>query len=188
MNEPRVLDACCGGRMMQRAAEISECGTYRWSLSRVFGGHRSVCWIMLNPSTADAMKDDPTIKRIIGFSQRWGYGRLEVVNLYPYRSPSPKDLARWLDQVRAGNNWDGRDAIWHNIRFARSALQRADLVMGAWGASCPDQLWPSWFINEVIDDKGIHHLGETLGGDPKHPLARGHHRIPDNQMPIPWKT
>ena len=69
-------------------AELSNCGTYRWRLWRdhLLGDYAKhngpVCWIMLNPSTADAFKDDPTIRRIIGFTMRWGYDALEVGHPY----------------------------------------------------------------------------------------------------------
>jgi len=58
---------------------ISPCGKYRYLLERKWGiGLPCVTWIMLNPSTADAEKDDPTIRRCIGFSKAWGYGSLRL--------------------------------------------------------------------------------------------------------------
>ena len=74
-------------------AEISDCGKCRWQLWRIWDDSKpKILWIMHNPSTADAEKDDPTIRRIINFSKSWGFGGLYVGNVFPYRSTNPKDL------------------------------------------------------------------------------------------------
>src|SRR6185369_17379869 len=87
-------------------AVISKCGKYRYSLRREWiGGAGTVCFIMLNPSTADASVDDPTIRRCIGFAQRWGYQILEVVNLYAYRATRPRDMFAAADPVGPENEY-----------------------------------------------------------------------------------
>ena len=64
-------------------AVISQDERHRYSLTRRWGdGPRVCCWIMLNPSTADATTDDPTIRRCIGFTHGWGYDALTIINLY----------------------------------------------------------------------------------------------------------
>ena len=74
-------------------AVISQDERHRYSLTRRWGdGPRVCCWIMLNPSTADATTDDPTIRRCIGFTHDWGYDALTVVNLYAWRATDPADL------------------------------------------------------------------------------------------------
>jgi len=71
--------------MLNQGAVIDPTGDYRYSLWRVWHPKASrVAFIMLNPSQADATVDDPTIRRCIGFAQRWGYGSLEAVNLFAY--------------------------------------------------------------------------------------------------------
>lgn len=72
--------------MMRSHAVLSEDGVYRYRLTREWGENldacKRVCFVMLNPSTADASKDDPTIRKCIGFATRLGFDALEVVNLF----------------------------------------------------------------------------------------------------------
>ena len=78
-------------------AVISGCGTYRYLLTRRAGpGERAAAFILLNPSTADAATDDPTIRRCLGFARRWGCGRFFVLNLFAFRATYPAEL-RWAD-------------------------------------------------------------------------------------------
>jgi hypothetical protein len=78
---------------MKGSAVFDETGSYRYLLGREWEGTgEAVGFIMLNPSTADAMTNDPTIRRCIGFARAWGYGSLWVGNLFAYRSRDPKRL------------------------------------------------------------------------------------------------
>lgn len=80
---------------MIKSAIISECGKYRYSLSRIWDENKAnVLFIMLNPSTADGDVDDPTIRRCIGFAKSWGYGGIYVGNLFAYRATDPKELLK----------------------------------------------------------------------------------------------
>lgn len=76
----------------ERSALISPCGTYRYWLHRRWDDRELLYWIMLNPSTADAMKDDPTIRKCIGFAKLNGYGGIAVGNLFAYRATDPREL------------------------------------------------------------------------------------------------
>ena len=75
-------------------AKISECGNYRYWLTREseleHPGRGTALFIMLNPSTADASEDDPTIRRCRGFAKSWECAGLTVANLYALRSTNPK--------------------------------------------------------------------------------------------------
>ena len=90
---------------MNRDAILSECGTYRYLLQRSWDVRlQAVCFIMLNPSTADATQDDPTIRRCIGFAQRLGFGQLEVVNLFALRATQPAALKVHVDPIGPEND------------------------------------------------------------------------------------
>jgi len=133
-------------------ATFSRDRRYRYRLWRRWDRARPVvAFVMLNPSTADARRDDPTIRRCIGFARRWGYGGIEVVNLFAYRSTDPRLLRRLRDPV-------GRD----NHRHIRRALRKAALVIVGWGA---------WTVRSPLEDLGrARCLGLTSGGQPRHPL------------------
>src|ERR1700721_1892011 len=81
---------------VSKSAEISECGQYRWWLRRSWvrrdSETKTVCFVMLNPSVADGIVDDPTIRRCIGFTRSWGYSVLSVRNLFPFRATEPRSL------------------------------------------------------------------------------------------------
>jgi hypothetical protein len=144
---------------MIRAAHISECGKYRYILSRRWGDlmSRHLAFVMLNPSTADAETDDNTIRKCIMFARREGYGRLSVVNLFAYRSTDPVAMLALPADVARGPENDS----W--IAFA---ARDADHVVCAWGVPggklIPEPLWPYRFK--------CSHLGLTASGAPKHPL------------------
>src|SRR4051794_12691770 len=89
---------------LEQNAVISICGRYRYLLTRQVGpGQRTATFIMLNPSTADASNDDPTIRRCIGFARQWGCGRLAVLNLFAFRATDPADLKRAEEPVGPEN-------------------------------------------------------------------------------------
>ena len=70
-----------------RAAVLSDCERYRYVLERQIGaGDRVVLFVMLNPSTADAFKDDPTVIQCCKFASRWGFDRVHVVNMFALRA------------------------------------------------------------------------------------------------------
>lgn len=144
-------------------AIISEDGNYRYMLSRTGLGGSGICvFIMLNPSTADADIDDPTIRRCRGFASDWGFDQLVVVNLFALRTSNPQILYKALDPI-------GPDNDTHLLHYVRPV--NADLVVGAWGAH-------GKFNNRGRDVKAVlyryairlSHMGLTQSGEPKHPL------------------
>lgn len=142
---------------------------YRYTLTRTVGDDpRQLCWVMLNPSTADESTDDPTIRRVIRFTRDNGYGRLIVVNLFAARTTRPRHLLEMSDPV-GPNNFD----------IIREAIQSSDDVVFAWGAwwaaNCRDTsrrfLWPPpvTFLARNAGRTALC-LGKTRAGDPRHPL------------------
>lgn len=153
--------------ILRRGADISACGRYRFSLSRDWGrddGPR-VCFVMLNPSTADASEDDPTIRRCIGFAQQWGAHGLTVVNLFAWRATDPHQLiVGSVDKVGEGNN----DVICHETARAR-------LVVAGWGSPSEAHVRThtharAWHVSRLLRHRQVMCLGTTKDGMPRHPL------------------
>ena len=140
-------------------AHFSVCGQFRYLLTREFHGDSTCLFIMLNPSTADAAQDDPTFRRRTSFAKREGFGRLEVVNLYAFRSPSPAVLFAAADSVGPTND--------HEIE---GALDRADSVIAAWGNHADQERVAE--VARLIKRSGkvSNCFGLTKLRQPKHPL------------------
>lgn len=137
-------------------AIISKCGQYRYLLWRVWDESKPyVGWVMLNPSTADATQDDPTIRRCIGFTKAWGYGGIRVANLYAYRAAKPSELWKQDDPY-------GPD----NARYLRMLREGCPLVVAAWGANAD----PGDARRAVRELAPLFALGLTKHGQPRHPL------------------
>lgn len=146
-----------------QTADISDCGTYRYRLGRRWGPGSSVLWIMLNPSTADADVDDPTIRRCIGFAKRWGHDAIEVVNLYALRATDPQALLRHRDPFGPRN--------WHTLQGAIGG--RHALNVAAWGAKAVRVPASTHVHVPMMAGRvgaRVHCLAVTKDGHPRHPL------------------
>jgi hypothetical protein len=144
-----------------RGAVFDAGGRYRYALTRRWAaGGAAVAFVLLNPSAADAERDDPTIRRCMGFARAWGCAALEVVNLFAWRATRPAMLRQAPDPV-------GLDNDAHLLRAARGA-QRVVLAWGAHG----DLGGRDAAVLALLERSGIraHCLGVTLGGQPRHVL------------------
>lgn len=142
-------------------ATLSEDFLYRYRLWRTWGDGERMAWIMLNPSTADASVDDPTIRRCMGFARREGYDGIEVINLYALRCTKPRHLLDHPDP-------EGRD----NARYWDGVLTDCGvgMVVAAWGAHTDRRLAPSRALGQYYPG-GWYCLGTTTrSGEPRHPL------------------
>lgn len=139
-------------------------GDYRYNLYRIWDFEKPrVTWIMLNPSTADADNDDPTIRRCIGFSKKFGYGGMSVVNLFPYRAANPKDLM--LAKSPDGPTFRNKNSIQAHTGDGR-------VVICAWGAHGNHMNRAMWTASDLQERKvKLWRLGSpTKSGQPRHPL------------------
>jgi hypothetical protein len=142
---------------VRRSALFSPDRVYRYRLTRRWARGPSIVWIMLNPSTADERRDDPTIRRCIGFSRAWGFGGLTVVNLFALRTPEPRDLREHPDPIGLDND-----------RHITAAAASAEQVVAAWGAFA--------FAREraeaiqALVKRSLLCLSRSASGAPSHPL------------------
>ena len=145
-------------------AIYSDCETFRYALTRIWADGPHLLWVMLNPSTASELANDPTVERCERRSRALGYGAFRVVNLFALRATDPRRLRAVDDPVGPENDAALREgAAW------------ADAIFCGWGGHGgfrqQDQrvaglLWQS--------GKPVYHLGLTQAGQPKHPLYIGY--------------
>ena len=166
-------------------------GSNRLTLWREWGSGPKACVIGCNPSTADATKDDPTSR----WWNRWflqnGFGRYDAVNLYPFCTSSPAECRKIVGAIDRGA-WDVRDALhFVNLPHVVSMAKAAAQVFVCWGAIAWDDVWIEHVIEEIQSGEppypDLWCWGTTASGAPKHPLARGAHRIPVDQPAIMWR-
>jgi len=151
MRKPKYLDM---------GALVSDDGLYRYWLSRRLAmGERAVLFVGLNPSTADALQDDPTIRRCVGFARAWGFDWLFMGNLNAWRSTDPKKLPKDALEAVGPRNQD--------------ALQwmtgRAELVIAAWGKT-PLNTYAQELGRRILALPQTRCLGANQDGSPVHPL------------------
>jgi hypothetical protein len=117
-------------------------------------------YVMLNPSTADASVDDPTIRSCVRLAKAAGYGSFEVINLFGLRATDPKELLKASDPVGPDNG-----------RIVAAAVGWCDVVVCAWGAFPLAWEQAEALRNDLHSGKpAIYCLGKTKSGAPKHPL------------------
>lgn len=169
-------------------ALFSEDLRYRYRLRRVLReGNWRVVWLMLNPSTADAFKLDPTVNRCVKWTQLWGADITDVVNLFALRSPYPATL---FDAAAKNPHrmWTELGADEDNDVHIREACAGAKLVIAAWGNHGDDSRLGrrGEYVRQMLRADGIalHHLGTSQSGAPLHPLARGKSFIPYEREPV----
>lgn len=173
-----------------RSASISCCNRFRWTLTRKWGEGPMACYIGFNPSDADGKKEDPTTLAWIHFAKANGYSGYVAVNLYPFRSSDPKACRKWADFENNGPDWHARDVIIQNIELVARIARRSAIVVACWGNLAGDDPIAERIIEEIQGDMpfpAIYCLGLTKHGMPKHPMARGLHRIPRDQKFLLWR-
>ncbi len=150
-------------------ANFSRCRRYRYTLWRRWDLERPLVMIIgLNPSTADARHDDPTIRRCIGFARDWDYGGLVVTNLFAFRATYPADLKAAADPVGPRND------VW-----IRRMAGQVETIVAAWGN---DGIWldRSVRMRRMLAGR-LHCLRLNACGEPAHPLY-----LPAGLAPREW--
>jgi len=143
---------------------------YRYSLWRCWDPERPrVTFILLNPSTADAARDDPTIRRCRRFARDWGYGSFEVVNLFAYRATHARDLVRADDPIGAEAD-----------HYLFQAVARSNRIVAGWGNNGALR-GRDHAVLDLLHGHSLHCLGVTKQGKPRHPLY-----IPSAQETLPY--
>lgn len=155
-------------------------GEYRYLLIRsIRPGIDTRClFIMCNPSKADAFRLDNTVSRCLEFARLWGFGWLDIVNIFALRSSDPRVL--YSHDAPIGNA---------NDAYIRNAIMSSDRVICAWGNN-GSFMGRSEEVNALIRAAGVTSLclGHTASGQPKHPLARGKAWIPYDAPLLPYDT
>lgn len=157
---------------LESTATFSPCEAYRYDLTRVWDRDKPLCmFLMLNPSTADAEKPDPTITRCLGFARSWGCGSLVVCNLFALRSTDPRELYKSADPIGPDND----AAI---VGWAR----KASLRVAAWGNHGRHRE-RGVRVKLRLRDLGVplSYLRLTKLNQPEHPLY-----VPATTQPTPW--
>jgi len=154
-------------------AVYSDCERYRYTLTRVWDpAGRKALFVMLNPSTATEVQNDPTVERCERRARALGFGAFRVTNIFAWRDTDPKKMRAADDPVGPANDGAIREgAAW------------ADQVICAWGAHGA-HLDRGRQVEALLRDTGraLYHLGLTKAGHPKHPLYIGYAKQPE-----PWR-
>lgn len=154
-------------------AEFDNGRVYRYLLWRQWSETGGRClWIMLNPSTADETKLDQTIRKCVAFSKFWGFGGLEVVNLFALRATDPKVMLQHKEPIGASND----EAI-------TRAAQRAGRILAAWGKH-GEHRGRAAFVESMVRSlsREVYCLGVNGDNSPRHPLY-----VKQSTAPVVWR-
>ena len=153
-------------------AVYSDCEKYRYSLTRIWDNQgRKALFIMLNPSTATEVQNDPTVERCERRARALGFGGFRVTNIFAWRDTDPKKMRAATDPIGP-----------HNDAAILDSCPWADQILCAWGAHGAHRERGKSIESSLRNTElPLHHLGLTKAGHPKHPLY-----ISYAQQPMPW--
>jgi hypothetical protein len=153
------------------SAQFSDCGKYRYRLTRKWSDGPSVAFLMLNPSTADAEKNDPTVERCHRRAVDMGFGALTVINLFAFRATDPKNLKKAKRPVGPLND-----------DIVLETAQNSDMTICAWGSHGIHRERDQ-HMRTLLREAGIktHILDLTKFDQPRHPLYLSY-----SKKPVPW--
>lgn len=162
---------------MHRSAVLSECGNFRFQLTRevdreLWHEHLHpgcIAWVLNNPSTADHEVDDPTVRKCWAYTLRWGFGRMMFVNTNPYRATDPKRAKFPEEQILLAND-----------SWLAYAVSQCPYVVAAWGDKANPEL-ARRAVNVIHQLGPLHAMRVTQAGNPQHPLY-----LPADTEPKLW--
>ena len=144
---------------MKKGAQFSDCRKYRYALWRTWDETEShVTFIGLNPSTADENIDDPTIRRCINYAKDWGFGGINMLNLFAFRATSPGDMIDAEDPIGVEND-----------KYLQMYLNKGGLNIACWG-NHGSHIDRGEKVIELLGKSNLSIFGLTGKGQPKHPL------------------
>lgn len=168
------------------ARDATFLGRHRLKLSRDWAEGRRALVIGCNPSAADAMRDDPTSRWWNRWFSHAGFGGYDAVNLYPFCTASPLECRK----IASAISDDDQAALDRNLDLIVALARSADQIFACWGAIAWDRDWIAHVCNQIGVSAGSEMIlwcwGQTKDGAPKHPLARGKHRIEPRVQPEIW--
>lgn len=150
-------------------AVYSPCEKYRYSLTRTWDDAAGkVAFVMLNPSTATEVQNDPTVERCERRARTLGFGAFRVTNIFAWRDTDPRKMRAAVDPIGPSND----DAI-------ADACAWADQVIAAWGTH-GEHLGRGASVEQILRraNTPIYHLGLSKAGHPKHPLYIAYAQTP----------
>jgi hypothetical protein len=153
-------------------AIYSDCERYRYALTRVWKFEASrLVFVMLNPSTATEVQNDPTVERCERRARTLGFGSLQVTNIFAWRDTDPKKMRTAKEPIGPDND-----------KTIMEACSWGDQIIAAWGTHGA-HLNRGVQVKQILrsSDKPVFHLGISKGGHPKHPLY-----IAYSQKPEKW--
>lgn len=140
-------------------AQFSDCKEYRYMLWRIWNPKKPKALIIgLNPSTANARHDDPTIRRLKTLMRKIGYGGFYMCNLYPQITPFPKNL----------NLERNYSQLIENRAIIKGLAEKVNIIIFAWGAF-PEAELEGDYLSLIFAHKAWC-FGHNQNGSPKHPL------------------
>lgn len=183
---PRGGATCCGGFGHGRCTEdndgeiaransaaFSPDRVYRYSLHRQWANEPPVVFVLLNPSTADETKNDPTIRRCMRYAKDWGYGGVIILNLYAYRATDPRVMRRFLH--------DGGDIVGPENDTYIARLTKGQDVVAAWGNHADWERASGVEYILRVNAANLSVLKQNANSSPAHPLY-----LSAQLRPYPW--
>ena len=159
--------------MTESGATFSPCRRWRYLLWRRWDASKPAAnFLMLNPSTADEVRLDPTCARARDYAERWGFGSIYITNIFAWRATDPKRMKAVADPVGRGND----------AAIVRAARQSA-IVVCAWGNHGGFLERSTEVLKKLKANRiALHALRVNAGGEPAHPLY-----LPGKLSPVSWR-